>query len=66
MTITVYNFQLREPQKMVELAIDNGYRLIDGAWMYRTEPDVGKAVGNKIKSGVVKREDIFIISKVFI
>ncbi|KIK46796.1 hypothetical protein CY34DRAFT_799952 [Suillus luteus UH-Slu-Lm8-n1] len=44
-----------------KVAIQNGYRMIDGARYYENEVQVGVGVGN---SGV-KREDIFITSKVF-
>ncbi|KAG1830239.1 NADP-dependent oxidoreductase domain-containing protein [Suillus variegatus] len=43
------------------VALQNGYRMIDGARYYENEVQVGVGVG---KSGV-KREDIFITSKVF-
>ncbi|KAG1824553.1 NADP-dependent oxidoreductase domain-containing protein [Suillus subaureus] len=44
-----------------KVALQNGYRMIDGARYYENEVQVGVGVG---KSGV-KREDIFITSKVF-
>ncbi|KAG2052000.1 Aldo/keto reductase [Suillus hirtellus] len=43
------------------VALQNGYRMIDGARHYENEVQVGVGVG---KSGV-KREDVFITSKVF-
>lgn len=43
------------------VALQNGYRMIDGARYYENEVQVGVGVG---KSGV-KREDVFITSKVF-
>ncbi|KAG1824554.1 NADP-dependent oxidoreductase domain-containing protein [Suillus subaureus] len=43
------------------VALQNGYRMIDGARLYKNEVQVGVGVG---KSGV-KRENVFITSKVF-
>lgn len=51
-------------QKAVEVAIDSGYRHIDTAAIYGTEEHVGNAVQAKIKDGTIKREDLFITTKV--
>ena len=50
--------------KMVETAIDVGYRHLDTAPMYNTEPMVGEAMRNKITAGVITRDDIFLTTKV--
>ncbi|XP_034478919.1 aldo-keto reductase family 1 member B1 [Drosophila innubila] len=44
-------------------AIDMGYRHIDTAFVYENEQEVGKAVREKIAQGVIRREEIFVTTK---
>ncbi|XP_055708694.1 aldo-keto reductase AKR2E4-like isoform X2 [Phlebotomus papatasi] len=46
-------------------AIDAGYRLIDTVELYKNEEDIGKALKETLEKGVVKREELFILSKVW-
>ena len=50
----------------VEYAIaEAGVRHVDGAFAYRNEEEVGQGIAKAIASGKVKREDIFVTTKVF-
>ncbi|KAL2813790.1 NADP-dependent oxidoreductase domain-containing protein [Aspergillus cavernicola] len=46
-------------------AIKAGYRLFDGACDYGNEVESGQGVARAIKEGIVKREDLFIVSKLW-
>ncbi|EGE09501.1 NAD(P)H-dependent D-xylose reductase [Trichophyton equinum CBS 127.97] len=46
-------------------AIKTGYRLFDGACDYGNEQEAGEGVARAIKDGIVKREDLFIVSKLW-
>ncbi|KAI9719387.1 MAG: NAD(P)H-dependent D-xylose reductase (XR) [Candelaria pacifica] len=46
-------------------AIKTGYRLFDGACDYGNEQESGQGVARAIKEGIVKREDLFIVSKLW-
>ncbi|KAK5657104.1 hypothetical protein OQA88_3632 [Cercophora sp. LCS_1] len=46
-------------------AIKQGYRLFDGACDYGNEVECGQGVARAIAEGIVKREELFIVSKLW-
>ncbi|XP_046672202.1 1,5-anhydro-D-fructose reductase-like [Homalodisca vitripennis] len=49
--------------KAVEYALEAGYRHFDTAYMYRNEKAVGNAFKKWLDSGKIKREDLFVVTK---
>ncbi|XP_014232554.1 1,5-anhydro-D-fructose reductase-like [Trichogramma pretiosum] len=54
-----------EVEEAVKCAIQVGYRHIDTAFFYENEKEIGQAIKEKINDGTVKREDLFITTKLW-
>lgn len=61
-----FYFQVEDEELEIALdkALEVGYRHIDTAAAYYNEHVIGKVLNNWIMSGRVKREDLFITTKV--
>jgi diketogulonate reductase-like aldo/keto reductase len=46
-------------------ALETGFRLLDTAERYRTEKEVGEAMQEVFKEGKIKRQDIFVVTKLW-
>src|SRR5580698_1789488 len=46
-------------------ALEAGFRLLDTAERYQTEKEVGEAMQEVFKGGKIKREDVFVITKLW-
>jgi diketogulonate reductase-like aldo/keto reductase len=55
----------KDIEKIVYQSIKNGTRLIDTASKYDNEVEVGKGIKRAIDEGIVKREDLFVITKMW-
>lgn len=56
----------KEAEDVTYNAIKIGYRLIDTAAAYMNEEAVGKGIRRAIEDGLVKREDLFVQTKVWV
>nr|XP_033808200.1 aldo-keto reductase family 1 member C1 homolog isoform X2 [Geotrypetes seraphini] len=55
-----------QANEATKLAINVGYRHIDGSYFYNNEETVGAAIRAKIADGTIKREDLFYSGKLWI
>ncbi|KAK4884359.1 hypothetical protein RN001_000630 [Aquatica leii] len=53
----------KELEDAVELALQAGYRHIDTAYVYENEKVIGKVISRWISQGKLKREDLFLVTK---
>ncbi|KAI7903618.1 xylose reductase [Cokeromyces recurvatus] len=55
----------QDAENTIYNAIKAGYRLIDGAADYGNEVEVGRGINKAIKEGVITREEIFVVTKLW-
>jgi len=55
----------QEVKKTLRMAIEAGYRMFDTAMLYENEVAIGEAIREMIDEGIIRREDIFITTKVW-
>ncbi|GAV73307.1 Aldo_ket_red domain-containing protein [Cephalotus follicularis] len=61
----VWRMEGKETRDLILNAINIGYRHFDCAAAYKNEAEVGEALAEAFKSGLVKREDLFITTKLW-
>jgi diketogulonate reductase-like aldo/keto reductase len=61
----VWKSSNKEAADSVQVAIKNGYRLIDTAKQYGNQPGVGYGIQQALKDNRLNRKDLFITTKVF-
>ena len=60
-----YSLHGDECRNSVRSALENGVRLIDTASAYGNEEEVGQAIREAINDGIIKREELFVITKIY-
>ena len=58
--------RMKDVEDSVYYSIKHGVRLIDTASKYENEVEVGKGIKKAIDEGIVKREDLFVVTKMWL
>jgi diketogulonate reductase-like aldo/keto reductase len=59
-------YKLENIPEKIKFALNNGYRLIDTAKIYKNEEEVGKGINEYLSSQKeIKREDLYIVTKLW-
>lgn len=58
-------YNIQNLSEVVYESIKNGLRLIDTAQFYKNEKEVGEGVNKALSEGIVKREELFIVTKLW-
>ncbi|XP_030385407.1 1,5-anhydro-D-fructose reductase isoform X2 [Scaptodrosophila lebanonensis] len=60
-----YELKKTKCENAVRCALDLGYRHIDTAYLYGNEAIIGKVLEETIASGIIKRDEIFLVTKLW-
>ncbi|KHJ91813.1 hypothetical protein OESDEN_08310 [Oesophagostomum dentatum] len=63
MILLLFSTNETELTDVLNAALDYGYRLIDTAYFYENEAMIGKILKDYFKKGKLKREDVFVTTK---
>jgi len=63
--IGIGTFKSQDTEHNIYECIKAGFRLIDTALVYENEIEVGKGIKKAIEDGVVKREELFVVTKLW-
>lgn len=58
-------YKLEDIKNSIKSAVKCGYRLFDTASLYNNEKEVGQALNECIQEGLIKREEIFLVTKLW-
>nr|CAD7203835.1 unnamed protein product [Timema douglasi] len=58
-----FKYDIKNIEKAVDAALEAGYRHIDTAYVYDNEAEIGQALVKWLESGKIKREELFITTK---
>ena len=61
-----WNYDLGTVGQAVKYAIECGYRHLDCAHIYKNEDEIGQALKEVLSEGNIKREHMFITSKLWL
>lgn len=64
MSLSFFQAKDEEFEKALDNALIAGYRHIDTAWAYENEHVIGRVLKRWLDSGKLKRDDLFIVTKV--
>lgn len=61
----LWMMSLENCENAVYNSIKLGYRMLDSAEIYRNEKETGRGIARALKEGICKREELFVVSKLW-